>query len=95
MTTKANPTEERGATRTSHAGVICEFSQIEEQGCYVTQNTGRLLRVPSDALSPGRSPLIATVGRNPWLVTKISDDPYAPLSTARMAAADLDLRIDF
>ena len=95
MTTKANPSEERGATRTSHAGVICEFGQIEEQGCYVTHDAGRLLRVPADALSPGRSPIIDTVGRNPWLVTKISDDPYAPLSKARMAAADLDLSINF
>ena len=37
-----------------------------------------MLRFPADALSPGQSPIIDTVGRDPRLVTKISDDPYAP-----------------
>ncbi len=92
MTTK---TEGRVETHTPHAGMTCEFRQIEEPGCYVTHDTGRLLRFPADALAPGRSPIIDTVGRDPWLVTKISDDPYAPLNKARMAAADLDLSINF
>ena len=97
MTTTAKPSKhvEQREGVFSHAGLTCTFEQIEDAGCYVTIESGRLLRIPREALAMGRSPLIEMVGHDPWLVTKISDDPYAPLSKARMAAADLDLKVNF
>jgi hypothetical protein len=71
------------------------FEQIEAPGCYLLVESGRLLRVPREALSIGRSPLIEMVGTEPAVVTKISDDPFLPLSKARLAAADLDLVVNF
>ncbi len=76
-------------------GLTCDFAQINSPGCYVLNHTGTLLRVPEDALIPGRSPAIDTVSSHPWIVTKISADPFIPLTQARMTAADLDLHIDF
>jgi hypothetical protein len=87
--------ERRDEISSSHAGLTCDFRQIEEPGCYVDHETGRLFRIPNDALAQGRSPVIDTVGNSPWLLTKVSDDPYAPLSKVRMAAADLDLPVNF
>ncbi len=54
-----------------------------------------LLRIPADALIPGRSPAIEVLSDEPWLVTKISEDPFLPLTKARMIAADLDLQVRF
>ncbi len=79
----------------SHAGITCAFEQIEHPGCYVSVTTGQLVRVPPEALAFGRSPLIEIVGQEPWIVTKITDDPYTPLGKARMGAADLDLTVNF
>ena len=77
------------------AGLSCSFNQIENSGCYVSSETGRLLRVPTDALAKGQSPRIETVGFTPWLVTKLSNDPYLPISKARMIAADNDIEVNF
>ena len=71
------------------------FRRIGEPGLFVVNHTGDLLRVPEDAVELGRSPTIDIVSKNDWLVTKISNDPYLPLRTARMLAADLDLYINF
>ena len=73
----------------------CNFDQIETPGTYVDTRTGTLLRVPEDALAPGRSPRIEIVAHEPWTVTRVSEDPYIPLTKARMIAADLDLPVNF
>ncbi len=71
------------------------FEQISTPGCYILKQTGTLLRVPPDALENGRSPAINVVSKDRWLVTKISSDPYLPLSRARAVAADFDLPVNF
>ena len=75
--------------------VSCEFSQIESPGLYVETRTGALLRIREDGIVPGRSPVIQAVARDPWVVTKISEDPYLPLTKARMIAANLDIEVNF
>jgi hypothetical protein len=35
------------------------------------------------------------VANEPWVVKRLSDDPYVPLTKARMIAADLDLPVNF
>ena len=76
-------------------GRIEPFDQISTPGCYILKQTGTLLRVPPDALIPGRSPAIDVVSKDQWLVAKISNDPYMVLSKARSVAADLDLPVNF
>jgi hypothetical protein len=71
------------------------FEQINSPGCYILRQTGTLLRVPPDALIPGRSPAIDVVSKDQWLVSKISSDPYITLSKARAVAADFDLPVNF
>ena len=71
------------------------FEQISSPGCYILKQTGTLLRVPPDALIPGRSPAIDVVSKDQWMVSKISSDPYMTLSKARAVAADLDLPVNF
>lgn len=88
--------ETADATQHFSAGLLtCEFSQINEPGLYVENHTGALVRVPDDGVRPNRSPALSIVGKAPWIVTKISDDPFLSITKARMVAADLDLAVNF
>ena len=71
------------------------FEGIADAGCYISNATGDLFRIPPDALAQGRSPLISITSRDQFLVTKICDDPWIPISKARQLAADGDLPVNF
>ena len=71
------------------------FEAINEPGCYICNWSGHLLRVPEDGVAPGRSPLINVIGAEPLYVTKISDNPYIPLTKARMVACNYDINVNF
>ncbi len=74
---------------------VWAFDQVQTPGAYVVHNTGHLVRVPEDALSLGRSPLVDIVANEPMLVSKISENPYLPLTKARILACDADLPVNF
>ena len=76
-------------------GAQVPFDSINEPGCYVSNWTGHLVRVPEDAIKPGRSPLMSITGTETLFVTKISCDPYLTISKARMLAADFDVAVNF
>jgi len=86
---------ETTTTINANFGRIEPFEEISSPGCYILKQTGTLLRVPPDALVPGRSPAIDVVSKDQWFVAKISNDPYMVLSKARLVAADLDLPVNF
>ncbi len=71
------------------------FSELHEPGCYISNSTGNLFRVPEDALALNRSPLIEIVSNTGTMMTRVSDDPWIPISKARQLAADTDLAINF
>ncbi len=71
------------------------FEGICEPGTYFSNWSGHLIRVPEDGVKPGRSPIIEIRGKEPMIVTKLSDDPFLTLTKARMLAADLDLEVNF
>lgn len=71
------------------------FEALDQPGCYVSNWSGHLIRVPEEALKPGHSPLIEVKGREPMIITKLSNDPYLAISKARMVAADLDVSVEF
>jgi hypothetical protein len=79
----------------THAGTVIPFEQINEPGCYICNWTGHLMRVPEDGVQPGRSPLINMIGHDPLFVTKISDNPYIPVTKARLLAANWDVNVNF
>ncbi|HUU44431.1 MAG TPA: hypothetical protein VM118_01755 [Acidobacteriota bacterium] len=71
------------------------FESISEPGAYICNWSGHLLRVPDDSIKPGRSPVISLRGNMPLHVTKISDNPFVPVSKARLLTADCDLMANF
>ena len=76
-------------------GQVVPFESICEPGTYVCNWSGHLLRVPGDAVSAGRSPLINIVGPECLFVTKISNDPFVPVTKARLLACNCDLAVNF
>lgn len=88
-------TTKKGTFSGSHSGTVIPFDQINEPGCYICNWTGHLLRVPEDGVAPGRSPLINMIGHDPLFVTKISDNPYIPVTKARLLAANWDVCVNF
>lgn len=90
MTTRARDVE----TRPRRANTVL-FEEVEEPGAYLSNWSGHLIRIPGNGLKAGSSPTIDVVGREPMVVTKLSDDPYCTISKARMIAADLDLEVNF
>ena len=84
-----------GEGNTKGFGAQVPYDCINEPGCYVCNWTGHLLRVPEDAIKPGRSPLMSITGNCALFVTKICCDPFIPVSKARLLAADCDQIVNF
>ncbi len=80
---------------TTHATQCLPFSEVNAPGCYIENGIGDLFRVPDDGVVMGRSPTIEIVSKTPRMVTKVSDDPWLPISKARQLAADADLYVNF
>ena len=90
------------STKTNEAQSVCQgfgtqvpFEAIKEPGSYICNWSGHLLRVPEEALKLGHSPLLSIKGTEVPFVTKISDDPFIPVTKARMFAADCDSVVNF
>ncbi|MCH7704767.1 MAG: hypothetical protein IIB61_06625 [Planctomycetes bacterium] len=90
-TTQCTPTNDQCQT----TGTTVPFDGIQEPGCYVCNWNGHLLRVPEDGVKPGRSPLLTLCGPQPLFVTKISNNPYIPMTKARLIASNLDMCVNF
>jgi len=76
-------------------GASIPFDGINEPGAYLCNWSGHLLRVPTDGVTPGRSPMINIVGQQPLTVTKISTDPFITLTKAKLVASNFDLQVNF
>ncbi len=76
-------------------GTQIPFDSLNDCGCYVCNWSGHLMRVPPDGIAPGRSPLINICGIEPLFVTKICNDPYVPVTKARLLAANYDVAVNF
>ena len=79
----------------AEVGVQGPFESMSSPGTYYSNWSGHLIRIPEDALQPGRSPVVEIRGKEPMIVTRLSEDPFLCISKARMIAADLDLAVNF
>ncbi len=95
-TATANPN--RTSEDLQHAygsGSQVPFDSVHDPGSYVCSWSGHLMRVPPDSAAAGHSPKLNLVGLDALFVTKISDDPYIPVTKARMIAANWDVAVNF
>ena len=94
-TATSMPKQREGEQFSATFGMQIPFEGINQPGAYICNWTGHLLRVPDDSVKPGRSPLISIKGLDTLFVTKICDDPYVPVTKARLLAADCDVPVNF
>ncbi|MFH0980656.1 MAG: hypothetical protein V2A79_03845 [Planctomycetota bacterium] len=71
------------------------WDNVNEPGTYLCNWSGHLLRIPEDGVSAGRSPVVNMIGYETLFVTKISNDPYIPVTKARLLASNFDLKVNF
>jgi hypothetical protein len=76
-------------------GMTLPFDGIHEPGAYICRWSGHLLRVPEDSINMGRTPRMSVIGADALLVTKIDNDPYIPVTKARLLAANHDVSVNF
>jgi hypothetical protein len=84
-----------GRTQNQSFRAQIPIQSISDPGCYVCSCCGHLWRVPEDGVGPGRSPVISITGSGPLYATKISDNPWIPLTTARALASSVDCLVNF
>ena len=80
---------------TSSGGTTLPFDGIHEPGAYICRWSGHLLRVPEDSISSEHTPRMSVIGADALLVTKIDNDPYVPVTKARLLAANHDVSVNF
>lgn len=73
----------------------CNFDQIDAPGTYVENRFGTIFRMPADALPAPRrrKRRHGIVCHELWTVTRLSDDPFIPMSQARRLATALGLLV--
>ena len=88
-------TQHTTPVESNDVGTTVPFESIQNCGCYICNWSGHLLRVPEDGVARGRSPLINIIGAEQLFVTKLSDNPFIPVTKARMIASNLDCSVNF
>ena len=74
---------------------IMNFNEITEQGCYILLDTGQLVRVPSEAITPGTSPLVTIHQQGITRAALLSDNEAELVSTLRDIATNNDIQPKF
>ena len=86
-------TQERERTRGPHQATreIMGWSNIDQPGFYVNKATGQGFRITQELLITGASPALSYLGAERDRFVLISDDPYLPVSAAKILCADNDI----
>jgi hypothetical protein len=89
--------EKSAVTTRVHSTRLMEllWNEIEEPGCYLFIDTGDLVRIPTDALASGHSPLIALKSNREPRLARLSSNPAEPITVLRSIAADNDYFVNF
>ena len=85
----------QGAESASHAAPLKLLEEITEPGAYICRDSGDLVRVTQSDAPSDDMELLKRQGTELVYVTQLSRDPFMPISLARIAAANLDMEINF
>lgn len=87
--------QQRREAEGSSVGTRVPFEGISEPGAYICEWSGHLLRVPSDAIAPGRSPLLSIIGAESLFAIRISSNPFVTITKAKLLASNMDVAVNF
>lgn len=73
-----------------------DWNTVKEPGCYVCNDTGRLLRVPTEAVKNQQHPIVEYFGpKGPSPVTRLSEDPQLAIPALRTLAGTAKIKPQF
>jgi hypothetical protein len=86
-------TQETHSKRGTHQASreILGWTNIDQPGFYVNKATGQGFRITKELLIPGASPALSFLGAEKERFVLLSDDPYLPVSAAKLLCADNDV----
>jgi hypothetical protein len=89
--------QEPHSKRGSHQATreVVGWTNIDQPGFYVSKQTGQGFRITRELLIPGASPALSFLGADKDRFVLISDDPYVPVSAAKLLCADNDISPSF
>lgn len=88
-------TQQSQAVEKQKSLVQVSWEGISEAGAYVETQTGRLFRIPPEALLAGSSPLIRQNCNETPTYIQLSRSPYISVFEARMLAAESNVEPHF
>lgn len=74
---------------------VVGWTNIDQPGFYVNKATGQGFRITRELLIPGASPALSFLGADNERFVLISEDPYVPVTAAKMLCADNDVSPNF
>lgn len=80
--------QQRQTVEKQTALVQVSWEGISEAGAYVETQTGRLFRIPPEALLAGSSPIIRQNSNEVSTYIQLAKSPYISVFEARMLAAE-------
>ncbi|MFI5232906.1 MAG: hypothetical protein ACHQSE_10405 [Gemmatimonadales bacterium] len=83
----------RGSHQATHE--VVGWTNIAQPGFYVNKSTGQGFRITHELLIPGASPALSFLGAERDRFVQISEDPYLPVTAAKMLCADNDISPSF
>lgn len=73
-----------------------KWDTVKEPGCYVCNDTGRLLRLPAEAVKNQGHPIVEYLGpKGPSAVTRLTGDPRLALPELRTLAGTAKIKPQF
>lgn len=87
--------ESASTKQRSHQLPEMGWNEIDGPGSYLFVTSGDLVRVPSEALAPGHSPLMSITSHGETRVARLSENPAVPITVLRNIAADNDYFVNF
>lgn len=72
-----------------------EWDEMDRPGCYLLVDSGDLVRVPREALTPGSLPVITIISRGAVKVARVSNNPAEPLEILRRLASRNGYYVNF
>lgn len=90
-------THEPTSKRSQHSALreVSGWTSIDQPGFYVSRTTGHGFRVTKELLIPGASPALSLLGADQDRFVQVSEDPYIPVTAARILCADNDVSPNF
>jgi hypothetical protein len=89
--------QEIHSKRSSHQATreVVGWTSIDQPGFYVNKASGQGFRITRELLIPGASPVLSFLGAEKERFVLLSDDPYLPVTAAKMLCADNDISPNF